>query len=285
MTEFSPGHSLIDRGPVPIAIDTTRGQTPWTLFVHGTGFCKETWDPVLDVVHRRSDRQTVAMDQRHHGDSGSGPYPMVWDSLGGDVLAVIGDDRGLVGVGHSSGAAALAMAEVASPGTFSSLVLIEPIVFAEWTGRVSPLVEAALKRRPAFDSPDEALANFRSKRTFSTWTEPALDAYVRGGLRSLPDGTWELKCSPRDESEVYRSATAQNTWEHLPEIACPVLLVAGSLSQTHVGPYLEALVGQFRSVELVVAEGATHCVQMEQPEIVADLVVTGFSGKQAQPPG
>jgi pimeloyl-ACP methyl ester carboxylesterase len=285
LTALKPGRSIVDRGSVPIAVDTTPGRDPATLFVHGTGFCKETWDPVVAVVHRRSGQATVAMDQRHHGDSGSGPHPIAWESLGEDVLAVIGDDRGLSGVGHSSGAAALAMAEIARPGIFSSLVLIEPIIFAEWPGGGSPLVEAALKRRATFDSPDEALGNFRSKRVFNTWTEAALDAYVRGGLRSRPDGRWELKCAPRDESELYRSAMVQSTWDHLPEIACPVLLMAGSLSETHVGPYLEALVGQFTDVELVVVEGASHCVQMEQPEMVADLVVAGFSGKQEQPPG
>ena len=209
MTALRPVRSIVDRGSVSIAVDTTPGSDPATLFVHGTGFCKETWDPVVAVVHRRSGHAIVTMDQRHHGDSGSGPHPIAWESLGEDVLAVTGEVGGLAGVGHSSGAAALAMAEIARPGTFSSLVLIEPLIFAEWTGGVSPLVEAALKRRPVFGSPDEALGNFRSKRIFSTWTEAALVAYVRGGLRSRPDGTWELKCAPRDESELYRSAMVQ----------------------------------------------------------------------------
>jgi len=241
--------------------------------VHATGFCKELWEPVI----RRTRRPwwVVAPDQRGHGDSGTPPPPLDWWDLGRDLLAVVDHAAGErpAGLGHSSGAAALVMAELLRPGTFRALVLVEPIVFPPpyFRAEENPMSAAALRRRASFPSPEAALAAFRGRGPFRYWTDEALALYATHGLRPQ-GGAWALKCPPELEAEFYRGATAHGAWEGLGEVGCPVLLVAGADSDSHPAPFLEASGRRFGDARLEVVPGAGHFVPMEQPGAVAGLL-------------
>lgn len=245
------------------------------LAVHATGFCKETWGPVVaDLRQIGHDCPVVAIDQRGHGDSAAPEPPFDWWDLGADSLAVARTlGAGVIGVGHSSGAAALAMAELLGPGTFRSLLLVEPIIFPGPFGRMedNPMATAALRRRRSFPSPGAAADNFRDKPPFAAWDERALQAYVTGGLVARDEG-WELKCSPEVEAEYYRSAGDHGAWDRLGEIGVPVVLVAGASSDTHPGPFLEATRQRFARATAVVVDDASHFVPMEKPAVVAELL-------------
>jgi pimeloyl-ACP methyl ester carboxylesterase len=243
------------------------------LAVHATGFCKEMWGPVAALL---APHPVVAPDQRGHGDSSVPSPPCDWWDLGRDVLAVV-DACGLegpVGVGHSSGAAALAMAEILRPGTFASLLLIEPIIFPFAGVRTedNPMTRAALRRRRVFASADEAAAALRGRGAFAGWAEEALALYAAHAFRAAPEG-WVLKCSPEVEGEFYRGATAHGAWARLHEITCPLVLAAGAESESHPAPFLEAMRDRFGAARLEVVAGAGHFVPMERPEAVAALAV------------
>ncbi len=137
---------------------------------------------------------------------------MDWNGFADDVLAVV-DAWGvspLWAVGHSKGGAALLLAEQRRPGTFEALYCYEPVAVPRLdappglAGADNPLAVGALKRRPTFDSFDDAYANFASKPPLSILDPEALRAYVEHGFADEPDGTVELKCRPEVESEVYR---------------------------------------------------------------------------------
>ena len=219
-------------------------------------------------------RRVVAPDQRGHGDSGTPALPIDWWDLGTDVLTVVEQAalEGPVGLGHSSGAAALVMAELLRPGTFQSLVLVEPIIFPPpyFRAEQNPMSAGALRRRGSFPSPAAALAAFHSRPAFARWTEESLELYVAHGLRQEGED-WVLKCSPEVEAEFYRGATAHGAWERLGEVSCPVRLVAGEESESHPASFIGALRDRFRLARLEVVPGAGHFVPMEQPGAVAGL--------------
>jgi pimeloyl-ACP methyl ester carboxylesterase len=240
--------------------------------VHATGFGKSLWEPIVRRVRRR--RWWLVPDQRGHGDSATPQLPIDWWDLGRDVLAVLdhAGAAGPLGLGHSSGAAALLMAELLRPGTFRALMLVEPVVFPPPYRRIeeNPMSAAALRRRASFASPAAALAAFRRRGPFVRWTEEALKLYASHGLR--PDGgAWVLRCTPEVEAEFYRGATAHGAWERLGEVRCPVLLVAGSDSDSHPAGFMRALQGRFPTARLEFVPGAGHFVPMEQPGAVAGL--------------
>jgi pimeloyl-ACP methyl ester carboxylesterase len=253
---------------------------PPVVAVHATGFGKELWEPV--VRRLRLPCRFLAPDQRGHGDSGTPAPPIDWWDLGSDVLAVVEHAalEGPVGLGHSSGAAALVMAELLRPGTFRSLVLVEPIIFPPpyFRAEENPMSAGALRRRGSFSSPAAALAAFRDRPAFARWTEEALGLYVAHGLR--PEGAaWVLKCTPEVEAEFYRGATAHGAWERLGEVTCPVRLVAGAGSESHPLSFMSAIGERFPAAGLEVVPGAGHFVPMEQPGAVAGLLDSAVPGR------
>lgn len=254
---------------------------PGILFVHATGFVKEVWGPVVAELRAAGvEGPCVAIDQRGHGDSDTPEPPFHWAELGSDVASLRSElDGTWVGVGHSSGAAAIAMAEIDAPGAFEAMLLIEPIVLPPPHERVEDheLVRMTLRRRFAFGDREAAISNFSGKAPFAGWDPRVLDAYVEGGLRRDGDRLL-LKCDPTVEAEFYRMGTEHDTWDRLGAIEAPVALLAGGNSNTHSAKFMELLAGRFRDVSVTVVEGATHFVPMERPSVVAAQVI-GLLGR------
>lgn len=262
----------------PVAVESGPGGNPDALFVHANGFCKELWRPIIDDVDDRIDPfRWMSMDQRGHGDSGVGAAPYDWDLVARDALALVADSAELVGVGHSSGGAAIARAESLSPGTFRAMVLVEPIIFPPPHGRYDiPLAAIAEQRTAVFLNRDMAHARF-SARAFRDWDAEVLDLYVDHGFRQTDVG-WELKCDPKVEADYYREGNNIDTWERLEDVGCPVILVAGDRSDSHHGPYLSQLQARFPRAHLEVIPDAGHLVPMERPDVIAGIIAEVVDG-------
>jgi len=249
------------------------------VFTHAAGFCKELWIPVIESLSRIvGPVQAIGVDTRGHGESTPHPGPFDPLSIARDLVGVLRDvDHQVIGVGHSSGGAAIARAEVLRPGTFSRMVLIEPIIFPPpYARREHHLSRLAVRRRREFPSAEVARTRF-AQGAFSSWDPAALDLYIKHGFTHTAEGI-TLRCEPEVEAEIYREGVNNDTWDHVPEIGCPVTIVAGETSDSHQEPYLSALVERFRHVELVVAEGYGHLVPMEAPTLVADIIAGAIGG-------
>jgi pimeloyl-ACP methyl ester carboxylesterase len=249
-----------------------------TLLCHATGFHGAVWEPLSGALGEGFERW--AIDFRGHGASVLPPgHPVPWDDVAGDVLAVV-DDLGLpsgevLGVGHSMGGAALLLAEQARPGLFAALWLYEPI--APPPGAIpaaeggNTLAEGARRRRPTFGSHAEALANFASKPPLGVARADALHAYVRHGLVAGEDGAVHLACRPDDEARFYEGGGAHGAFDHLGEVACPVVIAC---SAEPFGPAMFAphIADALPCGELEVHEHLTHFGPLEAPAELAASV-------------
>ena len=177
----------------------------------------------------------VSFDQRGHGDSDKPESGYDWSKFGDDVLAVI-DELSLtdpVGIGHSAGAAALVFAESNRPGTFSKLVLMDPVTPEPDIGAVmasegNPMSDAARRRRAVWDSTDQMVERLKKGSPLAGWREDFLRAYVTYGTEPLPDGTVRLKCPPEVEAQIYTMGGRHDGWDRMERLRCPTLLLTGT---------------------------------------------------------
>jgi len=235
-------------------------------FAHATSFCGAVWRPVID---RLSGVDCVTWDFAGHGEGPVLDLPVDWRHFGKQVLEET--EPGGIGVGHSMGAAAMAMAQLADPDRFRFLVLIEPVVFPGPHARSDHILsDIASRRRSMFETRDEARQNWASKMAFADWDASALDGYVSCGLRG--DGPVHLACDPEHEADIYRASNDHGTFERLGEIEIPVLILAGDLSDTITADLARLQAGQFRSAGVEIVPDAGHFLPMEKPELVADRV-------------
>lgn len=223
------------------------------LVAHATGFHGRAYGPMARSLDDRFD--VWSLDFRGHGDTTAPPaWRVDWGGYGDDATAVVewlaeraGPAGSLVGFGHSMGGAALLMAADRRPELVASLVLFEPIVFPpdplDGPGP-GALAVGARRRRRAFASYREALANYGSKPPMNAFDPAALEAYVRFGLRpvvstkgtrgdGIDDGTddepVELCCAPELEAATFENGATHGTWVRLAGISTPVVVIGGCL--------------------------------------------------------
>jgi pimeloyl-ACP methyl ester carboxylesterase len=257
-----------------LAVYDWGGTGPPALLAHPTGFHGLAWAPVARRLVRTG-RRVWSFDFRGHGDSDRSPTGYAWSGFADDALAVV-DHLGLAGTrdllaaGHSKGAAALVLGELDRPGTYPLIWAYEPIMFPSDEPLApqpdNPLSVGARRRRAVWPSPEAAVAAYASKPPLDALTEEALRAYVDGGLRARDDGTWELKCRPEDEAQVYAMGSANGAYGRLAGVGCPVLVACGETSDA-IGPPLAAKIAdRLPDGRLEVFTGLGHFGPMEDPD-------------------
>lgn len=259
-----------------LAIHEFGGDGPPLLFAHATGMHGWMWREVARNLTGQV--RCVAPDLRGHGDS---PFPagddFDWSGFGRDVLTAAtaitgGGDAGLIGVGHSMGATALMLAELAEPGTFRELFLYEPALgSAPDEGprdRLDLMIAVARKRRALFGSREQALANFARKIPTSGYQASVLYDYVEHGFADTPDGDVSLKCRPEVEAAVYAHSFMPGLIERAGDLKCPVTFMAGGTTdELHRASV--ARLARITGGRLVTMEGADHFGPMERPAALA----------------
>ena len=250
-----------------------RAQESTALLVHATGFLGAVWGPIAEALSAQY--RVLALDQRGHGDSDKPPSGYHRLDFVADLRAFLDalGLEGIIGIGHSAGAANIACCEALRPGSFRRIVLIEPIVFplavqAIASERMARLPRDALKRRTVWPDREALFKSYRSRSPFKTWREDVLRLYVEHGAYLREDGQTELKCPGRIEAQMYAGATPFDAFELLPEVGCPALVVRGEHSDSHLPFIAQAIADQMGDASVATIEGAGHFCPMEKPEAV-----------------
>ncbi|KAF9018194.1 alpha/beta-hydrolase [Hymenopellis radicata] len=235
------------------------------IFVHGTNFHKEIWEPTIDDLFAMKGgkiRDVWAIDAPNHGDAAMlneeilqwGYETFRWEEyarllhaflLGlGTGVDVNFRKRRLIGVGHSSGAGALLLTLSLFPRIrFESLVLVEIMIMDQASSQAAQeaFLKGATKREDQWPSREAAYLSLRSKRTWKAWDDRVLQSFVCYGLKNLPNvhdgddlmasGGVTLKCSRQMELAYYRdhlgNARAYQGLSHFAKMV-PLHFVYGS---------------------------------------------------------
>jgi pimeloyl-ACP methyl ester carboxylesterase len=241
------------------------------VFLHANGFNALTYRHVLAPLAARY--RILAVDQRGHGATTLETIVegrRDWLDLREDLLACLDalDCGHVVLAGHSMGATASLLAAAAEPLCCRSLVLFDPVMppphFAPASAEAG-LAGAARRRRAIFRSREEALASYRGRGAFTTWTEPMVRDYVEAGFRDLPDGTVSLACAPVWEASGY-AAQGHDSWEALGRSSCPIDIICAETAST-----FQPSEGSHRfgdRVRVTTVPGTSHFLPMERPDVV-----------------
>ncbi|KAJ1972084.1 hypothetical protein H4R35_004872 [Dimargaris xerosporica] len=191
------------------------------------------------------------------------------------LLAQLQITTPLIGVGHSMGGTVLMMLETLRPGTFTTILSIDPaIYFSQRT--LGRLALQARKRRSAWPSWQAANQYFNSNPFYGHWHPEVRDLHVRYGLTTASDGvSVQLKCSPAQEALLYASAGPGTQWtiKHLHEVRCPVRFVLAENSFLCPQPhFVRDVVKVCRLVDAVQVKSVGHFIPMEAPLVVTQQV-------------
>jgi pimeloyl-ACP methyl ester carboxylesterase len=267
--------------PVVLPYDDFGGEGPPAHFAHANGYPPRSYRNLLQGL--ATDYHVVAMHMRPLWPETRPEDISDWRPLADD-LARFFDQQNLsrvFGWGHSMGATTTLRLALRQPERFSSLVLIDPVIFPPlitrlWDliyrlglgYRLHPLVRSALKRRSQFDSHTAMYATYRQKAVFQRMGDAALEDYVKALGRPRPDGVVDLYYPPSWEARVYATGVRADIelWHELPKLKVPLLIIRGAKTSTFwksTGRHIQRCLP---TIQIHTVPEATHLVALERPE-------------------
>lgn len=270
---------------VPITAYRFGGSGPVGLLAHATGFPLLVYAPLLERL--AGSLSVLGPDLRGAGRSGwpaSGDAS--WLGFVADLQVTLGDARGVIGIGHSSGATALLLLEAAASGTFAAMYLYEPAYFPSaesgpgGAALVAERASGARRRRPTFASPADARERL-ARSPIGSLDPAAFDAYLANAFASRPDGSLRLTLRPDWEAAIYEAAPAAADALDAAAVGCPVHLVVGTASRPEQRSGADRLCARLARASLEVMDGLGHLGPLEAPAAVADSLRAWLSSVEA----
>ncbi len=242
------------------AFDHSSGTGPTLVFLHYWGGSARTWDRVRD---RLDGRDTIAIDQRGWGRSGSLPGPYTLQQLADDALASISvagiDDYVLVG--HSMGGKVAQLVAATRPDGLRGIVLVGSGP-AKPAAMITPEYQAGLSH--AYDSAESVAGARDQVLTATTLPTTLADQVIADSLASGSDDArteWPLRGIAEDISDRTR------------RIDVPALVIAGEHDQVEPVEVLrDNLVPYLADAEFAVLPGTGHLMPLEVPEALSDAI-------------
>lgn len=263
-------------------------QGPVILLVHATGFHARCWDRTVAALPEGY--RVVAPDMRGHGRSDKrGPYR--WADFGRDLeeLCVALELRGAIGVGHSMGGHCVTQVAAHAPGTFSRLLLVDPVILdpalyaaSRHGGFDSAEDHPVARRRNHWASWEEMYQRFADRHPFSLWRPEVLEDYCHYGVLPRADGDgFELACPPLVEASIYMGNAESDVHDLIPDIDVPVVVLRARAREPgdadvmdfSRSPTWPRLAEEFPNGRDVYLPELTHFIPMQDPELVARFIV------------
>jgi 3-oxoadipate enol-lactonase len=247
----------------------TRGEGPSLVLVHGLGYGRWGWEPVLDALAERF--SVVCMDNRGVGASDAPPGPYTAGAMARDVAAVM-EDAGLERahvLGTSLGGMVAQELALARPELVDRLVLV-------CTTPGGP---------EAYPLPERTLVLFANAATLPR--EEALRLFVENALGEDPEPRLveRILAHRRVEPQTLEAWQAQaaagagfDAWERVPSIQAPTLVVHGTADHVVDVRNAELLARLLPDARVELLEGAGHLLFWEQPDEFVRLVTRFLEG-------
>ena len=280
-------HDYQTRGPRLTYFEWGEAGSQPLLLLHGTGFHARCWDQVVAALG--PGYHVFAVDMRGHGRSERVP-PYIWDSFAADIGELV-EHLGLqdaIGAGHSMGGHCLVQVAATHPGTFSRLVLVDPVIFDpaayrenRFSGSGAAEDHPVSRRRNDWSDWQEMYDRFKDRDSFALWEDAALVDYCRYGVLPKDGGRFELACPPLVESSIYLGNTSMDIYQLIPLVEIPVLVLRAkgmdsdedAIMDFAVSPTWSEVASQFANGTDVFLPKLTHFMPMQASKLIAGFIV------------
>ena len=263
---------------------------PHIQFTAANGFPASTYSHVLGCIKQLNPNiQSInAVDKIGHTDFTIGlSCNALVDEL---ILSIVNSNHyPVIGIGHSIGAMLTLQAAAKRPDLFSSLILLEPVIYRRkfrWTTmllfKLARLVEihfvvkSAKHRKVNFSSREDAKTYFSRKTIFSNFHPDSLENYVQYGLEPVK-GEFRLSFSRIIEAKILKTFPIPLRAPKLKK-DLEITICYGEDSEHLLHVDFEWWRKAYRNVVDVMTMGG-HLFPFEHPKVTADMISRILKGE------
>ena len=250
-------------------------------FYGGNSFTVGTYAPLLNELTPEFDLSALALRGYWYDKPEA---PRLTREQDADILIKFLEktqDAPIVGIGHSQGATATAMAAAKRPDLFSQLYLIEPVTFTKRQATLYNLLprkmllsrepfKSTLTKQVIWSSIDDYYKHLRAQRAYKRISNEHLRVFAEQSLSANDDGSYSLMFAPEQELANYFGAPHIDA--ALKKLSCPYTLITGkpTLFINHkVRKQWQKFVPDGSIISL---PDYGHLLPMEAPELCAQII-------------
>jgi 3-oxoadipate enol-lactonase/4-carboxymuconolactone decarboxylase len=251
----------LNEGPHRLYVES-RGDGPGIVFIHGLGGSGSIYFPVASALS--STHRTVLYDWLGSGASTRPHQEYSIDSWAEEAKRLCGGlgIASAVFAGHSMGAAVAVTVAARYPELARGLVLLGPVTKLGESG-LAAFRDRAAKVRAEGMGPIADILPTGALSANTRETNPAVHGLFRAMILANDAECYALHC----EALMRADATAL-----IPDVQCPVLLIAGDSDPTAPPAAVDDLSRRFRDARVAVIEKAGHAMQLDQPAAVTAAI-------------
>ena len=198
-------------------------------------------------------------------------------------------DNPVVGIGHSQGATATAIAAAKRPELFSQLYLIEPVTFTKNQATLYNLLprKLLLNREPfkstlikqvTWSSVHDYYESLRAQRAYKRISDAHLQVFAEQSLSKNTDGGYTLIFAPEQELANYFGAPHIDS--ALKQLKCPYTLITGKPTLFINDKVRKQWQKFVPDSSLISLSDYGHLLPMEAPELCAQIINEHYQSSQ-----
>ncbi|WP_201554170.1 alpha/beta fold hydrolase [Psychrobacter sp. 72-O-c] len=254
-------------------------------FYGGNGFTVGAYTPLLKALSLGFDISSLAMRGYWYDKPTSKRLTRAQDA---DILIKFLEktqDAPIVGIGHSQGATATAIAAAKRPDLFSQLYLIEPVTFTKAQTLLYDLMPRSLKmtrepfkstltKQTTWPSVQAFYEYLRALRAYRRISDEHLQMFAEQSLVAQADGSYTLMFTPEQELANYFGTPYIDA--ALKKIRCPYTIITGKPT-LFINDKVRKQWQKFVPAERIVSlPDYGHLLPIEAPEQCATLILEDF---------
>lgn len=261
-----------------------RSTAPMMHFYGGNGFAAGVYQPLLTLLNEHFDVLSLAMRGYWPDKPTAKTLTREEDA---DVLIEFLEqtcDQPVIGVGHSQGATATAMAAAKRPDLFSELYLIEPVTFTKSQKIIYDLLprkvkmsqepfKSTLTKQVNWDSIEAYYQYLRAHRAFKRISDEHLFIFANNSLQANTTGGYCLLFSPEQELANYFGTPYINSaLKSLNNHKLPYTLIVGKPTIFISEKVRKSWRGVVANERIITLPDYGHLLPMEAPEQCAEII-------------